>query len=449
MDDRPIWPIFVIVCSCIFTVGSAMVWSTSGPTDGATIFVCDGSDVVFDWTFTADTGDQLVDVEWYFQPEGSLTQNTIGGLIHDHFFTDLARVEHVPLGGLKVKRITANDVGHYSVHVNYRNALGFLEHSTSARLQLSVPPVLVDNHLTIRRTPGAVLDSRSGNWSAQLVCGHFESLGNPPVNVEWTTPKGDSLNGTVFESGHFILALPAVSTTGDYSCSIADTSEAISCLTVHQLRPLLSASSLLVDAKDVLVDILQAREVALTHKVEEMTLQMRDMTQRRQQLQSNVTDLSSQIQRLHNSVADLTSQLLQERSSVKALQAQLQQCGTGDGATQAAPTCRHNIPSTAATSSSVWPFLPLGRPCDPDVCDQCAFNSSCLASPSGTNECSCNPNTHYESPLYTCVPKLRISESCNDTSQCPNYSGCHPQTRTCSCYPHTTEVTRCIPNVHV
>jgi hypothetical protein len=50
---------------------------------------------------------------------------------------------------------------------------------------LTEPAQLERGILRVVQTPGAVYNATIGQWALTLQCGHFVSLGNPPLTMQW------------------------------------------------------------------------------------------------------------------------------------------------------------------------------------------------------------------------------------------------------------------------
>ena len=73
------------------------------------------------------------------------------------------------------------------------------------------------------------------------------------------TPLNQTLPSTSYKNGRFLLAVPNPIANGEYRCSIAGSSPAVACLQSSDYTPLLQGASIVVDALEARLALLQGR----------------------------------------------------------------------------------------------------------------------------------------------------------------------------------------------
>ncbi|XP_076438549.1 uncharacterized protein LOC143277553 [Babylonia areolata] len=81
---------------------------------------------------------------------------------------------------------------------------------------------LEGDQLRAGQEPVAFWDKASKQWLIRLTCGSFTFQGHPPLNVTWTTPRGEARfsSGYDHDSGRFYLNLDTPLQGGNYTCSV-------------------------------------------------------------------------------------------------------------------------------------------------------------------------------------------------------------------------------------
>lgn len=283
---------FVIIVSLWAALQSCegAVW-LAGPSDGSTLYVCAGDDLMVPWTYTLNSGDVLQRIDWYYYGGGVqelLATFPQGVFLPGPTFGD--RVHSLSNAGVLLSHVTVGDSGTYSVRVTGHavsgSSFGF---NRSVNVHVADQLLTYDGHLQLTESPVAVLDVASGEWTLELHCGQFLFSYPPPFDVEWITPQGATLHSSAFRDGHFVLHLPSPVTGGAYTCRV---------------RAQLPMACILNDTQDTwTVDLMQARLVILETRQAYAEAKFRNDTEHllaenlslRQQLASTTSSLSSRI----------------------------------------------------------------------------------------------------------------------------------------------------------
>nr|KAG5697269.1 hypothetical protein BaRGS_031265 [Batillaria attramentaria] len=171
-------------------------------------------------------------------------------------------VQYVPNAGLLIRQVTKEDAGFYYVHVNLHNRTGYINtHTRSVNVVVASAPKMSDGKLHVQTKRGAAVDNRTGQWSMELECGHFTSLGQPPVIVDWTTPAGKTYNSSYYTNGTFVLTLTNPIDSGNYSCQLSRDSPVGMCVSEDKLVS--SKASMYVDGNELKLTLLEVSQKQL------------------------------------------------------------------------------------------------------------------------------------------------------------------------------------------
>ncbi|PVD36197.1 hypothetical protein C0Q70_03172 [Pomacea canaliculata] len=205
-------------------------------------------------------------------------------MVSGHFLSRALRprLTPVPMAGLNVSGVSAANTGNYTVVVNYINGgksttetqtlrllvasegclqsrdnmLAWISSACALTSRLSpVAPKLDSGRLEVRHLPNATLSP----LHAQLSCGQFVNLGQPPVSVTWLTPSGENTTSTSSGNGTFLLSLQNPVEGGNYTCMILPSASA-TCGARHGIQ---NVSSLLVDGTTTRLQLIEERLSAL------------------------------------------------------------------------------------------------------------------------------------------------------------------------------------------
>ncbi|XP_025079714.1 uncharacterized protein LOC112555495 [Pomacea canaliculata] len=271
---------------------SALVWSSS-PEVKENITACAGDDVSIPWSFTTSPTETVIGITWFLERHDGI--RTILSSIIDGEFFSLSRqhVQLVPNAGVRLQNVTVRDTGLYSVHVSTSDDAGHVTiNNRSAAVEISAPPVLSDGQFLARRRAAPARDDVTGTWHVVLECGQFTDRGQPPINVQWTSPSGTVHTDVNYQDGYFLLPLQAVE-TGNYTCSLTGSSPARRCLASDSI--LLRETAVYVDDENVKWTVMEAnqrefieKEERLRQENEALKSQVQNLTQRLHQLQDAI-----------------------------------------------------------------------------------------------------------------------------------------------------------------
>ncbi|KAK7455347.1 hypothetical protein BaRGS_00039468, partial [Batillaria attramentaria] len=275
--------------------------STISPTK-QTIESCVGDHVVFHWKYTVDENESLEGIKWYYTDSKS-DQPLAEFSTSDGFVVQTAYQSRLSFSqgdaSLVLSQVTTSDKGNYSVEVRVRHSSGALfKHHSTSELQVLVPPKTVGGSLVISQSRVAAHDD-NGDLHADVMCGPFTDLGDPPVHVVWKrikstlvagkteisfhgftlslksiipflifqTPSSFALIGTnKYDGSHFHLALDNPVTGGDYTCRLSPSSPAAGCLQSDD--PLLREATLNVDEVKGRLTLIES-QLQTTHERED------------------------------------------------------------------------------------------------------------------------------------------------------------------------------------
>ncbi|XP_025081993.1 protein bark beetle-like [Pomacea canaliculata] len=280
---------------------SAFNWTASSPADGTSIPLCPGDNVTIPWSFETSRGDALVNVEWYFQPEGDRPR-LLATYVAGNYLTPSTTTQELsflPNAGLQVSRVQQDQFGVYTVHVNINKGGSSDTETRNVTLLRPEPPIASGGRLTASVQPRAVYREDTREWHVQLECGKLLDIGNPPFTVLWTTSQEETVNSSSYSNGTFYLTLPNPAEGGDYTCSLSSTDHTTACLNLNP--SLANGAAVKVDSVLTKFMVLEGRLEALQEENRELNQTDRTLHQQVNMLQAQNANLTSQLQQLRNS----------------------------------------------------------------------------------------------------------------------------------------------------
>ncbi|KAK7446955.1 hypothetical protein BaRGS_00040234 [Batillaria attramentaria] len=205
---------------------------------------CVGMEARFPWNYSLPDGGHLVDLQWYFQPEGAVEEKpkiiaiqsagTFIPNVHEPFAPH--SMTFIENAGLKIDNVALNNSGRYYVKADVRvheTATSYI--STGVFLEVHDGPALVsgEDRLKVSYEVNTSSDANKNDSEVILKCGQFQTRGHPPASV---TPSKDTLNSTSFEDGYFILSLDSSAKAGNYTCSLDSHSSHNTCQTKTDIK---------------------------------------------------------------------------------------------------------------------------------------------------------------------------------------------------------------------
>ncbi|KAK7115714.1 uncharacterized protein [Littorina saxatilis] len=257
----------------LFHLSSALQWTHPAEvSDGSNVPACDGEDVVLPWNYNALPEEHILDTEWYFRNNDNDSDTLLATQVtqsSSHFLKDPAiqqTVEHMPPAGIRLKRVTHNYTGTYSVHVNVNLHGSIVTHRQSVRLFVGAPSMTDDGEIHAEQLNKTAFLNSTQQHHVLLSCGNFKSNWVTMVKAVWTTPDNQTLTSTSKENGRFILAVPNPVVTGDYTCRVENSSYTSVCL--PRSSPLLRGATIFVDGCNEGSAVSKATEKDLREKVQ-------------------------------------------------------------------------------------------------------------------------------------------------------------------------------------
>ncbi|KAK7091982.1 fibrinogen C domain-containing protein 1-A-like isoform X2 [Littorina saxatilis] len=216
--------VYVIVLMVLTSGSLALQWISPDLSSGTLVYACVGQDVSLPWKYQTEAAEHVIDVEWRFRGQDQ-TETIIATSVGNQFFPQPTIIQHVTFlsdAGIRLASVTSQDGGQYTVNVNVNLHGSVITHSQNATVSVTEPPVLSHHKLHVHLLPGVTNDNRTGQWHAQLSCGIFTNIGNPPANVVVTTPLNETVASTSFENGNFMVLLPNPVLSGRYACQLVE-----------------------------------------------------------------------------------------------------------------------------------------------------------------------------------------------------------------------------------
>ncbi|XP_070206564.1 uncharacterized protein [Littorina saxatilis] len=174
------------------------------------------------WDFLTPANEEVQNVTWEYETNStskliafySSGENETGEL-YSH------RVSFESDGSLTMTDITMKDSGMYNISVETQDQNGVGRYQRSVALQVKDSMLTEDRKVHVRQEGGAEWDNTTSTFTLTLSCGTFRFTDQQPsLQVEWTTPTGDTLNSTDYSNGRFYLSLLAPVVGGTYTCRI-------------------------------------------------------------------------------------------------------------------------------------------------------------------------------------------------------------------------------------
>lgn len=196
-------------------------------------------------------------------------------------------VELAANAGLRLNRLTVHNTGDYSVTVSTHRGSRYDAFTLTAHVIVADTPTTVTGRLDIsQRADVAVYDNRTREWHIQLTCGDFRRLGQPHVQLEWTTPMGVG-NTTQSDDGRFFrLLLPNPVVGGNYSCRLHPDSPAARCF--YPGHPLLTGDSVHVDETEATFALMRAEQQYLLSENQALHREVDELRRQVEWLMANV-----------------------------------------------------------------------------------------------------------------------------------------------------------------
>ncbi|XP_025081174.1 uncharacterized protein LOC112556408 isoform X1 [Pomacea canaliculata] len=238
---------------------------TSALQNGSLINDCTGNTVTFNWTFTINSDEHVLNEEWYFKQKGKADNNLIATKVAGNFLTVGGEPQPQVTQdetGIHLLNVTSADSGVYSVHLNVigpsgQTVMGYQE----VELDVAEGPQTSSGYLNVSLIPEPVLLKESGQYHARLVCGNFTTMGNPPVSLEWTTPGGHVYPSTFSTANNFTFAIPNPVESGNYTCRLNTSLPSEVCAKAGTL--LSESASLLLDGQEIRLQLMEFRMTKL------------------------------------------------------------------------------------------------------------------------------------------------------------------------------------------
>ncbi|KAK7088642.1 hypothetical protein V1264_022541 [Littorina saxatilis] len=260
---------FCIFILSTFGMTSCFEWETLPKN---VVYSCVGRKVEFPWGFKADGAGLIRDIRWLFN--GVFDSMMVATEAYGYFFPTTPysqRVRQLTNGGLELSDVTLADAGNYTVEVNVEVEGSLVSHRHSALLQVGDGLMTQGGTLTASQDPVALWDSSDHQWTIRLTCGLFNFLGQPPVQVIWTTPTMATTASSGYDNGHFYLTLSSPVKGGNYTCHIPHHLLSDVCVTESNHGNHRVTSSVLVGEVEARLSLLEAEQRTLNAKLSNLS----------------------------------------------------------------------------------------------------------------------------------------------------------------------------------
>ncbi|KAL8620675.1 hypothetical protein ACOMHN_029863 [Nucella lapillus] len=288
------------------------------------MYACAGSILTFPWQFKVSDAENVVNVDWTF--DGALVSNPVATLASGYFVPTqgyTARARHVRHGGLVLGPVTGADSGNYTVSVNTETQGQLRTFQNTVYLQVADGAMLSGGHMRVGQDPEAQWNNASQHWMLRLTCGMFTFTGPPPLNVIWTTPAGDLVGSTDYQSGIFHLALTTPVAGGNYTCTVPPAQLPTLCATAS--NPHDFSASLVVDETKARLSLLEANQKMLRDENVQLRANQKTLREENVQLRANQTTLLTESQQLRTNQTTLLRESQQLRANQTTLLRESQQ----------------------------------------------------------------------------------------------------------------------------
>ncbi|KAK7090420.1 uncharacterized protein [Littorina saxatilis] len=273
-----------LVLAVLSTGADGLLWS-SGLQDNAVVYACAGGTLSLPWNLTLSGGDSIVDIQWFYL---GLSEELIATEAHGNVLTMPAfsgRVRKISNVGIDIDGMQVLDKGNYSVEIVGRSAAGDL-----VNLRRSVHVFILDglqttdNNLHVTQQPVAEYDNSTDQYHVVLRCGTFEYPTQPPFDVTWETPLGQTEQSSSYKDGTFLLKLPNPVEGGTYTCRLPPSA---ACLHGNGT----GEATLTVDKTEARLAVLEARQESLENKNSDLTNKYTTLKLEKDALENRVDDL--------------------------------------------------------------------------------------------------------------------------------------------------------------
>ncbi|KAL8592857.1 hypothetical protein ACOMHN_050685 [Nucella lapillus] len=326
--------VLVLVLYFVLLQGTSALRFTQNLQNGSTLYRCVGDDVTFRWSYVTDPSENVVATFLYSAQNGTLVTR-----FDNRVMTSSRRVTNLRDGSTTLSGLTSDDAGTYGIHVRlYRSSL---LHTQTVNLVVLEPPKLMDGNLEAVHLDAEDMDddnnnnnNRSSNnnnnnnnrgsnnnktcgFGGRLRCGHFITLGVPPVTVVWTDPDQQEYTSSLQENGYFLLDLPASLKGGNYTCSLVMKPEVAKCL--HNDRPFKTSASIFLETTETKVEE-QAEDL---QELKEQMEEVRTHTSKLERSQSSafMQAVLNRIQHLEDDDGRVREELNTQKAKAEELEA--------------------------------------------------------------------------------------------------------------------------------
>ncbi|KAK7108225.1 uncharacterized protein [Littorina saxatilis] len=301
-----VWVAIWLSCGLV-QVCTALQWTSPATLqDNITIATCTGQNITLGWDYNHTAEEHVIDVEWRYRANNGSVNVILATEINGHFIAEQPadqRLEYIPGAGIRLLGVTSQDSGTYSVQVNLNLHGSVMAHVQSANIVVTVDPLTSGEDHLHALIQGAEFMNTTQQHHLILVCGDFNPLWTPRVNVVWTTPENQTLPSTYEQNGQFALAVPNPLVSGEYTCKIDNSSPATLCIPSDS--PLRQNATVLVDRVEGRIALMDSEMKTTSKQVQVLKTEKDQMTVQILTLEAEKAQMAAEIQNLSSQMLDL------------------------------------------------------------------------------------------------------------------------------------------------